>query len=253
MSILGNSKSYNSKLWLTHRLSLTLTASHCHWTFVDICHHMSADSEALELLELTAEQRAALEGSRTLVLTSSQALPDCALNCSSFFLDFRHDTVCSCNIVCHWWENKFTVYMCQFWIGQSWFRKAQQVPCLHFLVYYCHCSNVTSCCIVECCASLAQAIYILSLLSKKKAEEIVEQVSAEQKESTVSWSLKSCWRHVKRTGSQICLSISEESYLSHLSWTMTVTESVWLDLLWWRIQIRHGFADHLPWKNPARP
>ena len=47
---------------------------------------MSADSEALELLELTAEQRAALEGSRTLVLTSSQALPDCALNCSSFFL-----------------------------------------------------------------------------------------------------------------------------------------------------------------------
>ena len=157
------------------------------------------------------------------------------------------------NIVCHWWENKFTVYMCQFWIGQSWFRKAQQVPCLHFLVYYCHCSSVTSCCIVECCASLAQAIYILSLLSKKKAEEIVEQVSAEQKESTVSWSLKSCWRHVKRTGSQICLSISEESYLSHLSWTMTVTESVWLDLLWWRIQIRHGFADHLPWKNPARP
>ena len=111
---------------LTHRLSLTLTASHCHWTFVDICHHMSADSEALELLELTAEQRAALEGSRTLVLTSSQALPDCALNCSSFFLDFRHDTVCSCKIVCHWWENKFTVYMCQFWIGQSWFRKAQR-------------------------------------------------------------------------------------------------------------------------------
>ena len=118
--------------------------------------------------------------------------------------------------------------MCQFWIGQSWFRKAQQVPCLHFLVYYCHCSNVTSCCIVECCASLAQAIYILILLSKQKAAEIVGQVSAEQKESTVSWSLKSCWRHVKRTGSQICLSISEESYLSHLSWKMTVTESVWL-------------------------
>jgi len=47
----------------------------------------SVNSAALDLLSLTQDEREALEGHRTLVLTSSQALPDCALNCSSFFLN----------------------------------------------------------------------------------------------------------------------------------------------------------------------
>ena len=47
----------------------------------------SVNSEALIQLSLTQDKREALEGHRTLVLTSSQALPDCALNCSSFFLN----------------------------------------------------------------------------------------------------------------------------------------------------------------------
>ena len=47
----------------------------------------SVSSAALVHLSLTEDEREALEGHRTLVLTSSQALPDCALNCSSFFLN----------------------------------------------------------------------------------------------------------------------------------------------------------------------
>ena len=64
---------------------------------------------------------------------------------------------------------------------------------------------------MECCASLAQAIYLLSLLHEGKAKEICGQLSeAEEKDNVTSWSLVSTWRHVKRTGSQICLSLSEK-------------------------------------------
>lgn len=103
---------------VNHRLthSLTQLISLCIAS-VTICHHMAdtGNSVALLGLNLTEEEREALEGHRTLVLTSSQALPDCALNCSSFF---SNDTLFAVARL-YATDEKFTVYMCQFCIDQS--------------------------------------------------------------------------------------------------------------------------------------
>jgi len=75
-------------------------------------------------------EREALEGHRTLVLTSSQALPDCALNCSSFFLN---DTLFAVATLSLMRSLQFTCVNSA--LIRSWFRKAQQVPCL--LLWFC--------------------------------------------------------------------------------------------------------------------
>jgi hypothetical protein len=105
--------------------------------------------------------------------------------------------------------------MCQFCIDQILIQESPASAMSAFMILsrllvYCHCSNVMSCCIVECCASLDQAIYLLSLLSPARALELCGQLSEEQKGDVTSWTLTSTWRHVKRTGSQICLSLSEK-------------------------------------------
>ena len=173
----------------------------------------SVNSAALVHLSLTEDEREALEGHRTLVLTSSQALPDCALNCSSFFLNdtlfavarlYATDEIISLQFPC----------VNSALINLDSGKPSKCHVCFYdfvLLLVYCHCSNVTSCCIVECSASLAQAIYLLSLLHKGRAEEICAQLSdPEGKQHVDAWSPKSTWRHIKRTGSQSCLSVSEK-------------------------------------------
>ena len=104
-------------LWICHS---------CH-----ICLRMSSgNSAALEHLALSDSEREALEGHRTLVLTSSQALPDCALNCSSFFLN---DTLFAVATLSLMRSLQFTCVNSA--LIRSWFRKAQQVPCL--LLWFC--------------------------------------------------------------------------------------------------------------------
>ena len=193
-----------------------LTQFHCYFhsyfdcTSVTFCRHMSSgDGIALSSLELSDKEKDALQGHRALVLTSSKALPDCALNCSSFFLNDTLFAVATLYAT----DEKFTLYSCQFCIDQILIQESPASAMSAFMILscllvHCHCSNVTCCCIVECCASLAQAIYLLGLLSKPRALEICQQLSEEEKGDVMSWSLTSAWRHVKRTGSQICLSLS---------------------------------------------
>ena len=202
---------------VNHRLthSLTQLISLCIAS-VTICHHMADTGNSLALLglNLTEEEREALEGHRTLVLIKLKS--SLARLCTELFkFLFKWHTVCSCQIVCHWWE----VYSLHVSI-LHWSILIQESPAsamsafmiLSCLLVHCHCSNVTSCCIVECCASLAQALYLLSLLSKPRVEDICHQLSIDPdgKQDVDAWTLKTTWRHVKRTGSQICLSLSEK-------------------------------------------
>ena len=135
------------------------------------------NSVALIGLNLTEEERDVLEGHRTPCLNLKSSL---ARLCTELFkFLFKWHTVCSCHIVCHWWE----VYSLHVSI-LHWSILIQESPAsamsafmiLSCLLVHCHCSNVTSCCIVECCASLARALYLLSLLSKPRVEDILSSV-----------------------------------------------------------------------------
>ena len=118
---------------------------------------------------------------------------------------------------CHWWEVYSLHVSILHWSDLDSGKPSKCHVCFYdFVLPSCllslfKCDElVMSCCIVECCASLDQTIYLLSLLSPARAAEICGQLSEEKKGDVTSWSLTSSWRHVKRTGSQICLSLSEK-------------------------------------------
>lgn len=135
------------------------------------------------------------------------------MNCSSFF---SNDTLFAVARL-YTTDEKFTVYMCQFCIDQILIQESAASAMSAFMILscllvHCHCSNVNELLHCACCASLAQALYLLSLLSKPRVEDICHQLSIdpEGKRDVDAWTLKTTWRHVKRTGSQICLSLSEK-------------------------------------------
>ena len=180
----------------------------------------SVNSAALVHLSLTEDEREALEGHRTLVLTSSQALPDCALNCSSFFLNdtlfavarlYATDEIISLQFPC----------VNSALINLDSGKPSKCHVCFYdfvLLLVYCHCSNVTSCCIVECSASLAQAIYLLSLLHKGRAQEICAQLS--DRRASNMWTHGAPRAHGGTSKGQVlraAFQFQKNSYLSHLS------------------------------------
>ena len=220
----------------THSLSQLLSLRISSGTFVIICPTPSIVKRWSSSRSLKTKGRL-WKGTGLLSLNLKSSLARLCTELFKFLFKWR--TVYSCQIVCHWWDDKFTVYMCQFCIDQSWFRKAQQVPCL-----------LLWCCLTFLFIATVQMWRVAALWHAVLLWLRPSTSSACCTRGRRRRSVDNCLRRKRRTMSrrgpscppggtskgQVLRSafhFQKNSYLSHLSWIMPFpviegTESVWL-------------------------